>query len=234
VGFACPSGNVFIGSIDTTWELNDAHYICNALGGYIKTIGIDNIVQICINNVSNMKSAVDLLIHHFPSFYFQGFATHCLDILLEDWGKATWAKRIVTKVKVVVSFIQQHHVPLAMFHCYETSLMLLNLAETWLAPNFLMVERLFKLKLAIEQIVTNLNWTTFVNFLCGSHHQKLFTKVRAIRTNIKRDEFLDTCANFVHMVELVLVSLRAFDGKQPCMGRVWLIMKTLERHVLSL
>jgi hypothetical protein len=39
-----PSGDVFIGSIDTTGEWKDAHYICNALGGYIETIGIDNIV----------------------------------------------------------------------------------------------------------------------------------------------------------------------------------------------
>ncbi len=30
------------------------------------------------------------------------------------------------------------------------------------------------------------------------------------------------------------MSLRAFDGKQACMGRVWLIMKTLGQHVLSL
>jgi hypothetical protein len=32
----------------------------------------------------------------------------------------------------------------------------------------------------------------------------------------------------VQMVELVLVALRAFDGKQPCMGKVQLVMKTLE------
>ncbi len=29
------------------------------------------------------------------------------------------------------------------------------------------------------------------------------------------------------------MSLRAFDGKHPCMEKVWLIMKTLEQHVLS-
>jgi hypothetical protein len=38
--FACPSGDVFIGSIDTTREWKDAHYICNALAKYIETIGI--------------------------------------------------------------------------------------------------------------------------------------------------------------------------------------------------
>jgi hypothetical protein len=59
----------------------------------------------------------------------------------------------------------------------------------------------------------------FINSLCGNHHQKLLTKVRAIRANVKRYGFWDTCVNFVHMVEPILVSLRAFDGKQPCMGR---------------
>ncbi len=38
----------------------------------------------------------------------------------------------------------------------------------------------------------------------------------------------------MHKVKPILVSLKAFDGKQPCMGRVWLLMKTLKRHVLSL
>ncbi len=101
VMFSFPSGNVFIGSIDTTRERKDAYYKCKALGGYIKTIGVDNIVQICKNNVSSMKSATNLLICCFPSLYFQGYVAHYLDLLLEDWGKATWVKRIVKKVKLL-------------------------------------------------------------------------------------------------------------------------------------
>jgi hypothetical protein len=54
------------------------------LGGHIKTIRVDNIIQICTNNVSNMKSVINLLIHHFPSLYFQSCVIHCLHLLLED------------------------------------------------------------------------------------------------------------------------------------------------------
>jgi hypothetical protein len=90
-----------------------------------------------------------------------------------------------------------------------------------------MVERLFKFKPTIEQIIVDPDYITFVNSLRGNHCQKSLTKVKAIRANIRTNEFLNTCANFVHMVELTLMSLKAFDGKQPCMGRVWLIMKTL-------
>ncbi len=70
VMFACPSGDVFIGSINIIGEQKDAYYICNVLVGYIKTIKVNNIVQICTNNVLNMKNAVDFIIHHFPSLYF--------------------------------------------------------------------------------------------------------------------------------------------------------------------
>ncbi len=70
----CPSGNVFIGSINTIKERKDAHYLCNAFVGYIKTIGVDNIVQICTNNVLSMKSVANLLIRHFQIFIFKVMA----------------------------------------------------------------------------------------------------------------------------------------------------------------
>ncbi len=95
VMFPCPNGNVFIGAIDKIREHKDAQYICNALVGYIENIGMDNIVQICINNALNMWNATKLLICHFLGLYFQGCATHCLD-LMENWGKEIWVKWAVT------------------------------------------------------------------------------------------------------------------------------------------
>jgi hypothetical protein len=91
-----------------------------------------------------------------PSFYYQGCVVHCLNLLLDDRGKATWVKWIMKKVKVI-SFIQQHHAPLAIFHHYETNLMLLNPTKTQFTTNFLMVERLFKFRPIIEQTVINLD-----------------------------------------------------------------------------
>jgi hypothetical protein len=79
------------------------------------------------------------------------FATLCLGCK----PKARVATQIVKKVKVVVYFIQQHHVPLIIFHHNETNLMLLNPLETCFATKFLMGERLFKLKPIVEQTIAN-------------------------------------------------------------------------------
>jgi hypothetical protein len=35
-------------------------------------------------------------------------------------------------------------------------------------------------------------------------------------------------------MEPVLMPLKAFDGKQPYMGKAWFFMKTMGQHVLSL
>jgi hypothetical protein len=109
---ACSSGNVFIGSIDIIGERRmPITYVMHWVDT-LKTIGVDNIVQICTDIVLSMRSVVDLLIHHSSSFYFQVCVVHFLDLLLEDWGKTTWAKQITKKVKIVVSFKEQHHAPL--------------------------------------------------------------------------------------------------------------------------
>ncbi len=89
----------------------------------------------------------------------------------------------------------------------------------------------FKLRLAIQQIVDDHDWSTFVNTLCGAHRQKSFIEAK-VQVHMKKDEFWDTCTNFVHMVELILMLIKAFDGKQFYMGKTWLFMKTLEWHVL--
>jgi hypothetical protein len=85
--FVCPSGNVFVSSIDTIGEWKDAHYICNALVGYIETIGVNNIVQICTDNASNMKSAVDLLIHYFSKFLFSKLCCSLSRLAIKRLGK---------------------------------------------------------------------------------------------------------------------------------------------------
>ncbi len=42
-----------------------------------------------------MRNVTNLLIHYFPNIYFQSCVIHCLDLLLKDWGKKTWAKQIL-------------------------------------------------------------------------------------------------------------------------------------------
>jgi len=85
------------------------------------------------------------------------------------WGKNNMGEMNCEKKRVLNSHDSTMR-PQQFFFNYETNLMLLNSTKTWFATSFLMVERLFRLKPTIEQTVVNLDLTTFVNSLCGSHH----------------------------------------------------------------
>ena len=55
-----------------------------------------------------------------------------------------------------------------------------------------------------------------------------------VRSTVLDAEFWERCENFVHVVEPPLVTLKTFDGQTPAMGRAWLAMNNLEKHVYAL
>ena len=60
------------------------------------------------------------------------------------------------------------------------------------------------------------------------------TASRNVVRTIEDVAFWQRCVNYVHMTEDVLKSLRVFDGREPAMGRAWLVMHNLREHVYSL
>jgi hypothetical protein len=102
---------------------------------YIEEVGPQNIVQICTDNASSMKAAADIITNKYPHIYFQGCVVHVMNLLLEDWGKATWMKEVVKKSRTIIKFIKRRHMPLAVFRKYEEKLSLV-MSVIWIKlPN---------------------------------------------------------------------------------------------------
>ena len=93
-----------------------------------------------------MKAAADIIIDKYPYIYFQGCIVHVMNLLLEDWRKATWMKEMVKKLRTVIEFIKRQHMPLATSHKHEEKLSLLMSRETIFGLNFLMVDQFCKLE----------------------------------------------------------------------------------------
>jgi hypothetical protein len=55
-----------------------------------------------------------------------------------------------------------------------------------------------------------------------------------MRATVLEGNFWHRCQNYVHMVEDVLKALRVFDGREPAMGRAWLTMNNLKKHIFNL
>jgi hypothetical protein len=112
-------GDLFLGTIDTTGEHKDAQYIAEQISTFVAKVGSYNVVQICTDNAAAMANAGRIVMQSNPHMYVQGCTAHCLDLLLEDWSKQLWIKRLMKKARRICTFVKT-----TMLHkpCFDASL----------------------------------------------------------------------------------------------------------------
>ena len=228
-----PSGKLFLGFVDTTGNKKIAAYMASLMERFIEQVGPHNIVQVCTDNDRSMLNASKIITEKYPHIYMQGCAAHAMDLLLEDWRKATWIKETVEKVKLLVKFVKKRHMPLAVFRKHEAKFSLLMPGQTRFASHFIMIDRLLNVKEALEQTIVDPQWTAYISKRSRDGRDKART-ARTIKTVVLNEHFWDRCTNFQEMVAPVVYALREFDAKEPSMGKVLAILCNLEKHVLAL
>ena len=92
-----PSGDLFLGTIDTTGNHKDQHYVASQIRPFLEKVGVHNVVQVCTDNAPVMIAASRHIFQSISHLYVQGCATHCLDLLLEDWGKERMGEEVGEK-----------------------------------------------------------------------------------------------------------------------------------------
>jgi hypothetical protein len=234
------AGEEFLGAIDTSGHMKDAVYIADVIKRYLIEVGPENVVQVCTDNANVMCKAVSIVQQQWPPLYFQGCMAHALNLLLQDWGLPQWASSVVEDVQKIVRFIRARHILLALFckHAaiHAKGLSLLSPGAARFATNFLMVARVLDVKEALKQTVTDVEWDTYVRTLSDTQRKPVRTQAQELRRLILGDdsEFWQSCANYCTVMKAAVVALKEFDGKQPCMGNVYMIMKALCYHVAAL
>jgi hypothetical protein len=99
-----------------------------------------------------------------------------------------------------------------------------------------MVARVLDVKEALKQTVTDVEWDTYVRTLSDTQEKLVWTQAQEVRRLILGDdyEFWQSCANYCIVMKAAMAALKEFDGKQPCMGNVYIIMRALWHHVAAL
>lgn len=235
VMMTCPTGDVFLGSIDTTGQTKSATYIADELKVFIEKVGPEHVTTVCTDNAANMLGAMRGIVDEYPWIFSQGCMAHALDLLLEDWAKIREFKDLIERARKLCHYIRNHHATMSTFRELSPKLSLVVPTETRFACNMLMLDRLVKLKPVLEQLKDHPRVQTyFGNLRNRMGGEQAATNSRNVVRTIEDVGFWQRCKNFIHMTEDVLKALREFDGRNPCMGKAWLIMHRLRQHVHSL
>ena len=192
----------------------------------MRKVRADNVVQICLDNAPVMfLAACDMMqINHH--MYVQGCAAHCLD-LLEDWAQQGWMKKVIKKARLICVFIKNHHASQAIFRRLSPNLSINKPTKTRFATNFIMIDRLVQVHNALERMVVDDNWSTFMGDLKRRSHT-VYMGCFAVKRFVRFDGFWNTCKNFFYMVIPIVKALRVFDDKASAMGLAWKVMHDLD------
>ena len=183
-----------------------------------------------MDNAWVMTAASHHIVQSTSHLYMQGCTAHCLDLLLEDWGKEEWLKKLVKKARIISLFIKSHHTSQAIFQRLSPNLSIRLPIEIHFATNFIMIDRLLQVHNALERMIIDNGWPTLINDL-RRRFPTTYAKGATMQQFIRSDGFWDTCEIFSYMVIPVIKALCVFDGKAPAIGMAWRVMYNLKTYV---
>ena len=98
-----------------------------------------------------------------------------------------------------------------------------------------MIMRMVEVREALENVVMHCK---FVEYVATLFNRQNGVQARALATQVRShvldENFWRRCRNYTYMVEDVMKALRVFDRKEPAMGKAWLTMNNLRKHIFRL
>jgi hypothetical protein len=113
------------------------------------------------NNVAICKIIRQIIKDKYLHTTYNGCTAHGIDLVLEDIGEIDWVHKIVNEAKTIINFIANHHKSQTLFREFsnkEIDLALLRPRDTRFGTNFIILERLQKVKTLIQQMIVSLEW----------------------------------------------------------------------------
>jgi hypothetical protein len=143
-------------------------------------------------------------------------------------------------IQKIIKFIRLRHFSLALFQKHVAisahGLSILSHGATRFATNFLMVARVLDVKEGLKQTMGDVEWNTYVKTLWNTQKKPMQMQTREVKKLLLSDEFeiWQSCANYCTVMKVAVVVLKEFNGKQPWMGNVYVILRALRHHMAAL
>jgi Protein of unknown function (DUF 659)/hAT family C-terminal dimerisation region len=219
-----PSGPTYLKSEDSSGEIKDAVYIAKHICEAIDQVGPENVFQVITDSAANCKAAWTIISAKYPKITCSPCAAHCLDLLLEDWGKLSFAS-IIDDATDVVKFITGHDGSRALMKKHSPSRGLLKPAATRFGSKIIMLERLVDLKDNLQEMVASRKYKAWVL------KRSLQDASSPISKHITSDNFWHRCQLYLDINKPVYELLRLLDGCSPVIGKVYYRMFDIQEKI---
>ncbi|GAQ80551.1 hypothetical protein KFL_000560400 [Klebsormidium nitens] len=218
-----PKGNVFLKAEDTSGKAKTAAYIADTWLECMEEAGAERVQQVVSDSAANCKAAGAIIESRVPHVTWTPCTGHCLDLALEDIGDLDWAKDVVRQGKEVVHFITNHHKSQHIYRVHAVAavgspgLQLLKPGETRFGTNFIMLERMLKVRDALEEVVVDRDWKAWMDG--GS--AALRNAGAEIQSTVVSTSFWRKVQELVDICWRIVALMKQVDAGTPMVGKVY-------------
>jgi len=202
-------GVCFIDSVDCSAVKKDGRYIFELVDRCIEEIGVQNVVQVVTDNARPNEAAASLLKAKHPSIFWNGYAAHTMDLMLEDIEKLPRVAATITKAKCVIVFLYAHTRVLNLMRKF-LSRDLVRCGVTRFATAYLNLKSLLENKKELQRLFRDdeLNELGYLKSAKGKKANMI----------VKSETFWKGVETAVNFFEPLAVVLRRMDSDVPAMG----------------
>ncbi|XP_020886690.1 uncharacterized protein LOC110229901 isoform X1 [Arabidopsis lyrata subsp. lyrata] len=154
----CPEKVVFLKSVDASEILDSEDKLYELLKEVVEEIGDTNVVQVITKCEDHYAAAGKKLMDVYPSLYWVPCAAHCIDKMLEEFGKMDWIREIIEQARTVTRIIYNHSGVLNLVRKFTYGNDIVQPAFTSSATNFTTMGRIADLKPHLQAMVTSSEW----------------------------------------------------------------------------
>ncbi|CAL1388754.1 unnamed protein product [Linum trigynum] len=221
---SCPERVVFVKSVDASDTVNSPDRLYELLRQVVEEVGVQHILQVITGVEDRYVIAGKKLSETFPTLYWSPCAAHCIDLILNDFGKLEWINGIIEKARSITRFVYNHTAVVNMLRRYTFGIDILQRGLTRSATNFVTLKQMVDLKDTLQGMVTSYEWID-----CPFSKQPGGLEMLDL---VSDQSFWSSCTRIVRLTQPLLRVLRIIcDRKRPPMGYVYAGMYRVKEEI---
>eukprot|EP00253_Pinus_taeda_P015844 PITA_15844 len=221
--------NSRLAELKKTWEVTGCTMMSDGWtdrkDGFIREIGVQNVVQVITDNAANYVSSGKMLMERHPTLFWTPCAAHCLDLLLEDMRKLSFIKEAVDMARSIPKFIYNHAFVLSFMRRFTRNKELRHPTITCFATNFITLQSLLRCQFELKQMFVSNDWRN-----CRYNRRQ---DEKAIAKMVYSETFWHGVEEACAVSEPIVKVLRLVDGEKPAMAYLYEGMDRAKEAICS-
>ncbi|CAN6916244.1 unnamed protein product [Brassica oleracea] len=210
----CPEKTVFLRSVDASEILSCPDKLFELLREVVEEVGSTHVVQVITKSEDHYAAAGKKLMGEYGSLYWVPCAAHCLDNMLDEFGKLGWISETIERARAITRFIYNRSDVLNMMLKFTCGNDIVDPFFSASATCFATLGRIAELKSNLQAMVTSPEWNESVYLKEASG--------LAMTATIDDEAFWKAVAMVNDLVGPLLRVLKiACSEKRPGMGYVY-------------